>query len=238
MQHETEDRNAPQTVVIVPVLRRAHRVAPFLDSLEAATPEPHRTVFVATAGDSEMIAEVIRLAEDDPTISLEVLGENRVGDYAKKINYVAATSSEPFLFLGADDLHFHPGWLAAALAEMENPTIGVVGTQDLAPTRRAQTGEHATHSLVRRTYVEQFGTIDEPGKVLHEGYPHEYVDDEFVETAKARGAWSFAFGSVVEHLHPSWGKAPTDDLYRAQRRRMEAGRRVYVRRRRLWAPSL
>lgn len=230
----TEDRDTPHTVVIVPVLRRVHRVAPFLDSLEAATPEPHRTVFVATGTDRPMIAEILRLAEDDPTISLEVLAPNRVGDYAKKVNHAAAVSWEPFLFLGADDLDFHPGWLTAALAAMADPAIGVVGTQDLAPTPRAQAGEHATHCLVRREYVERFGTIDEPGKVLHEGYPHEFVDDEFVETAKHRQAWAFAFDSVVEHLHPSWGKAPTDELYRGQRRRMEDGRRVFVRRRRLW----
>jgi hypothetical protein len=44
-------------------------------------------------------------------------------------------------------------------------------------------GRHSTHSLVTRDYVERFGTIDEAGVVLHEGYPHEFVDDEFVQTA-------------------------------------------------------
>ena len=85
-----------------------------------------------------------------------------------------------------------------------------------------------------REYVDR-GTIDEPGKLLHEGYPHEYVDDEFVQTAKKRGAWAFAEASIVEHLHPSWGKAPRDKLYDAQRQRMNAGRVVLNRRRHLWA---
>jgi hypothetical protein len=231
-----EDR-ADEVAIVVPVLRRAHRVAPFLSSLSAATSIPHRVDFVATAGDSAMIAEIVRLAEDDPSIVLHVLAPNAVGDYAKKCNHAYRQSSTPFLFLGADDLDFRPGWLEAALAEMADPAAGVVGTQDLAPTDRARNGEHATHVLVRRRYVEEFGTIDEPGKILHEGYPHEYVDDELVETAKMRGAWRFAHGSVVEHLHPSWGKAPRDALYNAQRRRMEAGRRVFVRRRQLWAPT-
>jgi len=92
--------------------------------------------------------------------------------------------------------------------------------------------------MIRRRYADDLGTIDEPGKILHEGYPHEYVDDELVETAKARDAWTFAAGSVVEHLHPSWGKAPRDALYNAQRRRMEDGRRVYLRRRKLWSLTL
>ena len=226
-----------EVAVIVPVLRRPHRVAPFLSSLSAATPEPHRIEFVATAGDSPMIAEILRLAEDDPAIVLHVLAPNATGDYARKVNHAYRSSSAPFLFLAADDLDFRPGWLPAALAPFADPAIGVVGTQDLAPTPRSLAGEHATHCMIRRRYADDLGTIDEPGKILHEGYPHEYVDDELVETAKARGAWTFAADSVVEHLHPSWGKASRDALYNGQRRRMEAGRRVYLRRRGLWSPT-
>lgn len=227
-------RGGRELVVIVPVLRRAHRVAPLIESLHAATPEPHRVVFVASANDRPMIDEVLRVAELMPDgLSLEVLAPSKVGDYARKINYVAASSAEPFLFLGADDLHFHPGWYPAARALLGDG-IGVVGTQDLAPTDRARTGQHATHFLVAREYVDR-GTIDEPGKLLHEGYPHEYVDDEFVGTAKKRKAWAFAADSIVEHLHPSWGKAPRDPLYDAQRQRMSAGRAVLRRRQHLWA---
>lgn len=232
-----DGNDAAEVAVIVPVLRRPHRVAPFLSSLSAATPEPHRIDFVATAGDSPMIAEILRLAEDDPAIVLHVLAPNTTGDYARKINHAYRSSSAPFLFTAADDLEFHPGWLSAALAPFADPAIGVVGTQDLAPTPRSQAGEHATHCMIRRRYADEFGTIDEPGKIFHEGYPHEFVDDELVETAKARGAWSFAADSVVEHLHPSWGKASRDALYNGQRRRMELGRRVYLRRRGLWTPT-
>jgi hypothetical protein len=70
--------------------------------------------------------------------------------------------------------------------------------------------------------------------VLFEGYPHEYVDDEFVGTARKRGAWAFAADSHVEHLHPSWGKAPMDPMYAAQRKRMTAGAMIYRSRRPLW----
>lgn len=181
-----------------------------------------------------MIGEIRRFAQQLDSVSIEILPPHRAGDYARKINRGYLMSSEPFLFLGADDLDFRAGWLSAGLAAFEDPAIGVVGTQDLAPTERARSGEHATHFLVRRRYADELGTIDEPGKILHESYPHEYVDDELVGTAKARGAWHFAGDSVVEHLHPSWGKAPTDALYRDQSRRMAIGRRIFERRRRLW----
>ena len=217
------------TVLLVPVLRRPRNVAPLVRSVRENTPEPHRILFLATTGDLEEIAAIRDAGAD----LLEVPPYPR-GDYARKINAGYRASSEPFLFLGADDLAFHPGWLPAALELMADPAIGVVGTQDLAPTERARTGQHATHSLVRRSYVDERGTIDRRGEVLHPGYWHEYVDNELVETARHRGAFAFAFGSVVEHLHPSWGKAPTDELYAQQRRRMSHGRALFARRRRLW----
>ena len=55
-------RGGLELVVSVPVLRRAHRVAPLIESLHAATPEPHRVVFVASANDRPMIDEVLRVA--------------------------------------------------------------------------------------------------------------------------------------------------------------------------------
>lgn len=214
--------------VIVPVLRRPHRARPLADSLRAGTPEPHRLVFVCTENDLEMVAACRATGAEVLTMPPAT-----VGDYARKVNHAAALAAEPFVFTGADDLHFHPGWLPAALEPMNDPRIGVVGTQDLCNGRTLR-GEHATHFLVRRAYMLERGTVDEPGKIFHEGYPHEYVDDELVGTARARGAWAFASGSVVEHLHPAVGKAPMDALYEQQRARMRRGERLYLRRRRLW----
>jgi hypothetical protein len=117
---------------------------------------------------------------------------------------------------------------------MADQTVGVVGTNDLG-NARVMAGEHSTHSLVRRSYIDEQGTIDEQGKVLCEAYWHEYVDDEFVKTSMARHAWAFAEDSHVEHLHPGWGKAPMDALYEMQRMRMKHGRRVFWRREQMWS---
>ena len=224
----TEEAGTRSTAILVPVLRRPQNVRPLLASIAEATPEPHRVLFLVTAGDSAEIDEIRSAGAD----LLEV-PPNRRGDYARKINAGYSATSDPFLFLGADDLAFRPGWLSAALALFEDPRIGVVGTQDLG-NERVRNGLHATHSVVRRDYVDRFGTIDERRKVLHEGYWHEFVDDEFVATAQLRGAFAFAHDSIVEHLHPLWGKAPTDALYDAHAVRMRHGRTLFARRRRLW----
>lgn len=216
-----------ELAVLVPMLHRAHRVDPLLASLNLSTTVERTVLFLCSPGDDEVITEVRRHCFEP----LVVDWQPGPGDYARKINLGVRETDEPMLFLAADDLRFHPGWFEAAKAVLA-PGIGVVGTNDLG-SPRVLAGEHATHSLVTREYAE-LGLIDGRPGLLNEDYAHEYVDDELVGTAKKRGAWAFARDSVVEHLHPSWGKAEMDDLYAAQRDRMRAGVGLYRMRRALW----
>jgi len=199
-----------------------------IESLKAATPEPHRLIFVATDSDQAEMDAI-----DAAGVERFTIPGNALGDYQMKINYAYRHSTEPFLFTGADDLDFHPMWLTRALERMADPKIGVVGTNDLG-SPRVMAGIHSTHSLVRRAYIDEFGTIDEPRKVLHEGYAHEFCDDEFVQTARFRSAFVHAADSLVEHLHPNWKKARSDALYERQSRRMYQGRSLYHQRAPLW----
>ena len=214
-------------VILVPMLGRPHRVAPLLESIREATPAA-TVLFLLTVNDTE-----VRRAVVESGCSFHEMPLRQSGDYATKINTGVLATTEPLIFTGADDLRFHPGWFAAALAALA-PGIGVVGTNDLG-NPRVMAGQHATHFLVTRAYA-QLGTIDQPnpGMIFHPGYPHEYIDDELVGTAKARNAWAMAINSHVEHLHPNWGKGPMDGLYLQQRRRMQIGRGIYQRRRHLW----
>lgn len=210
--------------ILVPVLNRPQRVAPLLESITAATPQPHRVVFVVDPDDTAQRAAV---AEHDVDELVEP------GSYARKINAATAAANEPKLFLGADDLTFHPGWLEAAAALLDDQ-VGVVGTNDLG-NARVVAGEHATHSLVAHWYA-QMGTIDEPGsgKLLHDGYLHNFCDDELVATARHRGAWAFAPDAIVEHHHPCWGKAETDGTYERGQAHFHRDRRRFRGRRHLW----
>lgn len=213
--------------VLIPVLRRPHRVVPLLESIEKNTPTDHRALFLCTEDD-----EAQQQAIDAVGGEYEVLpGAWGHGDYARKINHGIRVTNEPLIFMAADDLAFHPDWLERAASRLTDG-VQVVGTNDLG-NARVMRGEHSTHSLLTRQYAER-GTIDEPDKVLHEGYPHEFVDDEFVATAKHRGVFGFAGDSIVEHLHPLWGKAPTDELYDQHASRMRLGRRLFEGRQSLW----
>jgi len=216
-----------ELAILVPVLKRPHRVKPLMASIRSSLGStPHNIYFIPNPDDLEEIREIKR-------------NQGRIiaavdGNYAKKINIAVELTSEPLIFTGADDLKFKRGWYQIAKKRLINDlgVAGVVGTNDLC-NKRTMEGDHSTHSLVTRLYC-QFGTIDEAHKLLHEGYPHEYVDDEFVETAKHRGAYVHAKDSIVEHMHPMARKAPMDALYAKQPQRMRHGRRIYKKRQRLW----
>lgn len=217
-----------QLVILIPMWLRAHRVAPVLESALGATPTA-RVLFVVSP-DDPLVLEACRDAGAEVLVTTWPGGVH--GDYARKINLATLFTVEPLLFLGADDLRFHDGWYDECLRYVHQ-RAGVVGTNDLG-NQRTFIGRHSTHSLVLRRYVEELGTIDEPGKVLHEGYWHEYVDDELCRTAEYRGRFAHARKALVEHLHPHWGKAEMDPSYAMQARRMEQGRRLFSARQHLW----
>lgn len=215
--------------MIVPVLNRPERVLPFVTSLFESV-EVGRVLpyFVVTEGD----AREVEALEDLGLRYFVLEGPRRPGDYARKVNHAIRLTGEPWLFFGADDLHFHKRWLDYALGYAEKYKRRVVGTNDLG-NREVIAGRHSTHHLVARSYVEEHGTIDGDG-ALHEGYDHQFVDNEFVETAMHRHEFVTARASVVEHLHPHWKKAPVDGTYEMALAETHADRALFRKRRRLW----
>lgn len=214
-------------VILVPMLGRPHTVAPLAESIHATTPGA-RVLFCVSPGDDRVDAAVDAVDGERIMVPFQP-----VGDYARKINAGYRATTEPLIFTGACDIRFHPGWFEAATARIR-PGIGVIGTNDLG-NPRVTAGQHATHFLVTRDYADKHGTVDGPGAIFHEGYPHEFVDNELVGTARHRGAWAMALNSHVEHRHPHWcPDVPTDAIYDAQPQRMRHGRVIFNQRRHLW----
>lgn len=216
----------PAVAVIVPVLGRPASVRPLMASLQAATPQPYRLLFVASADDEVELAE-LRAAGAD-----YIVADPKRGTWACKINDGFRATTEPWVLAAADDLRFRPGWFERAL-EWADASTCVIGTNDIC-NPRVMCGQHATHALFRRDYVERFGTIDEPGLVMHEGYRHDYADNEAMETAVARGVYVHAFDAIVEHMHPLVGKAPDDATYRLGRKGSAQGAQLFRRRKGIW----
>lgn len=197
--------------ILIPVLGRPHRVAPLLESLQQSRMpgEFFRTMFICSPGDTDQIAAV-QAAGQEPMVVDWPIGTK--ADYALKMNAGFAKAQTEWCFLAADDLKFQPGWFSACVRAHVRTRACVIGTNDLH-NQRVVNGNHSTHTLVHADYID-CGTIDEPGQLLHLGYWHNFVDDEFVQTARWRDTYTHAHDALVEHLHPDWNNADWDDTYR------------------------
>lgn len=205
--------------VIVPVLHRPKNVDPLMVSLRASTGLA-TAWFVVDDGDLVEAAEVERCGGRVLWCS---------GSFATKVNFAYRVTSAPWMLLVGDDVTFRAGWLDAALARSPK---AVIGTNDLG-NRQVLCGEHATHPLISRRYVDELGASwDGPGVVCHEGYGHMFVDNEIVTVAKQRNEFVVALDSVVEHRHPLFGKAADDAVYVKGRETFDADRQLFEKR---WA---
>lgn len=195
--------------VLVPTYGRPDKLELLARNILEASRKVDLVTFVVEADDPASIAAVGAIG---PGVRYIINTGPR--SYAGAINTAAAHVDSPWLFTGADDLRYYWGWDTAALRLARICDAMVVGTNDLGhPAVLA--GQHSTHSLVSMEYVKQGATADRcPGKVLHD-YDHNWVDTELVHVARHRGVYAHCHTSLVEHLHPAWGKADSDATYTA-----------------------
>jgi glycosyltransferase involved in cell wall biosynthesis len=217
-----------ELAILVPVLGRPHRVAPLLESIRAATPDA-LVVFLTDPDDGP---EHAALADVPWGEMPHALIDSQGGNYAEKINRGVVLTDEPYVFTGADDLHFHAGWLEAALTAMADG-VEVVGVNDLLRRRPLRRG-HATHFLLTREYANR-PCIDGSRGPCSEVYRHNFVDDELIATATARGVYAYAPDAHVEHLHWMNQRAEVDATYEKGRESFEADRLIFEERQALWA---
>ena len=207
--------------ILVPVLNRPHRVEPLLASIAAATPEQHSVIFACS--DQPTVDELDRVSA---RYIRDEGGDE--GSWAIRINKLYKMVDEPYIFTGADDLAFRPGWFSAVMQQM-NRVDGVVAVNDLL-------NGSGVHFVISRNYIETLGGTGDgiPGEVMHPAYRHAFADDEERHVAQFRNRWAYANDAIVEHMHPGAGKAPTDETYAIGNASMGQGNAVFMSRRHLW----
>lgn len=208
------------------MLGRPWHIRPLLQSITNSVPDAN-VLFVVTPTDEAVITKLDKINANYITVEY-----NEVGDYARKINAAFDHTTEPLIFTGASDLHFHKRWFERAVRYIDRGKH-VIGTNDMGLDRTIN-GTHSTHTLVTREYVDKYGLIDQPGKVLCEEYIHEFCDDELVQTAIFRDAWAWSGTSYVEHMHPIWGKGVWDESYTKDKERMARSGAIFTLRSQLW----
>lgn len=192
-----------------------------MESAQAATPDA-QVLFIADPGDTREIQ------------ALEAAGAEFIapgGSYASKINKGVRACDTEFVFTGADDVTFVPGWFEIAKRYFTD-RVRVVGVTDEV-TKRNKLGHHAPHFLIARDYALE-PTIDGGRGPLCERYKHQYVDDEFVGTCQRRGVIHIATDVRVHHSHYFDGSGEMDWTYQKGLRYKARDRRMWRQRQSLW----
>lgn len=213
-----------ELAVLVPVLNRPQNVAPLVESFLAGCPENSVLGVETSRGDDAEINEWVRVVDKTGlgrAGRFSMISVDPPGTWPQKINahveLLTANQSPLYeaewVLCAADDIRFTEGWWDATLRLRQLASVGVIGTNDSKDgtgNPRVAAGEHTCHPLIRASYIQAHGTIDESGKAVHDGYAHSFVDDELVLTAKMRNAWAFCPEAVIEHIHPWWTQRPED----------------------------
>lgn len=204
--------------VLCPVLGRPHNVEPFLESLQGTKSE-YCVYFICSPRDTGQIEE----CQSSEAEVIVVPWNPSRADFAKKINLAFDRTEEEWLFQAADDIRFKDKWDVHALAMAKRNGARVIGTNDLGNPSVLR-GRHSTHTLFHRSYIEEYGsgTMDNTGRVFSELYDHQWTDNEFIMTATHRREFIYARNSIVEHLHPHWGKGAMDVTYEKATRSSES----------------
>lgn len=216
-----------EIVVLVPVYQRPYRVQPTVDSFLASEPTSARLLFIVSPEDKDERAAL------DGHPHLVMPHPRTRGDWARKINHGYRWTTEPWILCAADDIRFHPGWDRVLLDVAAHTGKRVIGTRDLNPHA---SGEriYSPHPLVARSYADELGTVDGPGRIFCELYDHNYPDRELAGTAIARDEWAFAKRAIIEHLHHGWTDTKMDRTYRLGLRNEARDRMLFEARRKQW----
>ncbi len=191
-----------EVAVIVPTRGRPSSAVPFMASLRASSGLARA---YAVIHEKDGSAAAWRAA-GATVVTCKAEG------WAAKCNHGHRATKEPWLYFVGDDVRFHAGWLDHALAAAGD-RFEVVGTNDLGDPPSSPSA-NARHCLVSRRYTDTVGASwDGPGVVCHEGYRTREAAGEIIMAARERGVWAMSLGSLVEHLHPRWGKAEPDGVH-------------------------
>lgn len=214
--------------IFLPTYKRPNILLKVARNIEHNTHNPHKLYFGIELDDAE---------------SMKVLKHNKLNFYVNEydpsfsntIQTLYEHTDEPIFMMANDDFYFTYNWDEAPMKVLtEHGNIMVLGVHDGNPSNT----KYSTISLVKRTYIEQqSGVIDMPRRVLYP-YNHNFVDDEFTETAQARRVWDKLEAPCIIHQHHSFTwvseRNELDETYKKNDALAGLDTQTYFSRRPLW----
>lgn len=215
--------------IIVPVIRRPAAAERFMSSL--GNNAEYATVYaVAQEEDHETCKAWVEAGA-------QLIYAAHHG-FPVKVNTGYRHTTEEYLLFVGDDVRFTDDavWEAAHLLDSESD-LDMVSTWDGFSTYE-RLAAIAPHPMVRREYISRWGmSWDGPGTVASPTYSHWGVDLEWSFIARARGVFEFCPTSAIEHLHPSFGRGKTDEIYSLGESTREADNMNFINRVMHWGPD-
>src|SRR6185436_4260431 len=132
--------------ILIPALGRPNDIPRLMESL----PTEYRVIFICSPLDMDQI-DACRRTKREVWIAEWEPGR---GDFAKKINWAYERTDAEWVFQGATDLRFHPGWDKVALRVAERSGKRAIGTND-SHNPQVKRGMQSTHTLIARSYIEE-----------------------------------------------------------------------------------
>lgn len=210
--------------ILIPTVGRPDRVKKIVKMIKANTQTPH-TIYMITEPEDQATIDQIR-----ETTAKLVLNK-APHTYVAAINLGYKLSTEEHIFCGSDDIEFTEGWDIKMLKVFQaNPEIGFVGAWD--SWKITQTGKHASHFMVSRSYIQEFGGVeDEKNTIYSSQYQHFNCDIETEQVAMKRGKFQMS-DAVIEHHHFIVNKrVEYDQTYSKEQSKINRDTRTYNQRR-------
>lgn len=177
------------------------------------------------------IKGVIGSIRNNTILPYEICVIRTGNSYAEAINSVILTGD--WIVFAADDVRFYSQWDIEFMKCYNETRKMVIGTNDLH-SPRVLMGATATHWIVKKEYFNKYtGTIDRTYPIVF-NYLHNYVDAEFIETAKYRDEFVSCKNCILEHVHPSFGLAVLDEVYQKWEYSDRIDRKKFKSREHLW----
>lgn len=195
---------AADLLMIVPSRGRPGNVAALVDAW-FGTAVGAATLLIAIDDDDptrddylKMLAPPIKAG----TLRVEVAKRQRLGGTLNSIAGVGATEYRALGFMGDDHRPRTAGWDRRMVEALDELGSGMVYGDDLFQRANLPTAIAMTSDIVRSL-----------GYMVPGGLVHLYVDDAWKALGEGIGRLRYLPDVVIEHLHPSAGKAQMDASY-------------------------
>jgi hypothetical protein len=206
--------------IFIPTLFRPHNIERVVQSIRDTTNFPYEIYLMCPKDDFETISVIE---------NLECKYWTDEGDmrFVKRIQFMYENTDEEWFLTGSDDIVFQPDWLDDALECMNYASV--ISFED-----ECNPNLPGTNFLIEREYIEKYsGVIDVPNTIFHQGYYHNYCDNELVAVATRRGEFIKSSG-VLRHYHPTVDRANWDGIYMIAQSYMADDAALFASRERLW----